>query len=157
LRSLPTEAPVHAGIEARTMRRVHDVLDTERRWRPWRLVAQWLPAPALAALAVVVVLSWWPATSPSPAPVTVASVARETPPAAPATRPARPVAAPAAPSPGAGRTESAPGPERMAPPPELAGALEMYLDLPILENMEKLEHFEVIHTTEMDGEKGHSG
>jgi hypothetical protein len=33
----------------------------------------------------------------------------------------------------------------------------MFLELPILENMEKLEHFEVIHTTEMDGEKGHSG
>jgi hypothetical protein len=33
----------------------------------------------------------------------------------------------------------------------------MFLELPILENMEKLENFEVIYTTDLAGEAGHNG
>jgi len=36
------------------------------------------------------------------------------------------------------------------PPPELAAAPELFMELPILRNMEKLEHFEAIRTTTLD-------
>jgi hypothetical protein len=158
LQSLPPEAPVHAGIEARTMRQVHDVLDTERRRRPWRRLAQWLPAPAMAALAVAVVVSWWPAGPDVTAPTTVASTETSGPaPAAPGTRLARSDG----PNDGAsdGRRPAGPAAERVRaePPPELAGAVEMFLELPILENMEKLENFEVIYTSDLASEAGHNG
>jgi len=36
------------------------------------------------------------------------------------------------------------------PPPQLAAAPELFMDLPLLRNMEKLEHFEAIRTTTLD-------
>jgi len=36
------------------------------------------------------------------------------------------------------------------PPPELAAAPDLFIELPILRNMEKLEHFEAIDTTTLD-------
>ncbi|TMA55416.1 MAG: zf-HC2 domain-containing protein [Deltaproteobacteria bacterium] len=36
------------------------------------------------------------------------------------------------------------------PPPELAAAPELFMELPILRNLEKLEHFEAIRTTTLD-------
>jgi hypothetical protein len=36
------------------------------------------------------------------------------------------------------------------PPPELAAAPDLFIELPILRNMEKLEHFEAIRTTTLD-------
>jgi len=36
------------------------------------------------------------------------------------------------------------------PPPELAAAPELFMDLPLLRNMEKLEHFEAIRMTTLD-------
>jgi hypothetical protein len=46
-------------------------------------------------------------------------------------------------------------PARSVPPPseppaELAAAPDLFVDLPILRNMEKLEHFEAISTTTLD-------
>jgi len=44
------------------------------------------------------------------------------------------------------------------PPPELAAAPELFMDLPLLRNMEKLEHFETIRTTTLDdGEEQSNG
>jgi len=44
------------------------------------------------------------------------------------------------------------------PPPELAAAPELFVDLPLLRNMEKLEHFETIRTTTLDdGEEQSNG
>jgi hypothetical protein len=40
------------------------------------------------------------------------------------------------------------------PPPDLAAAPEKFMNLPILRNMEKLEHFEAIQTTTLDDESG---
>jgi len=158
LATLPDEAAVHAGIEARTMRRVHDVLDTERRRRPWQLLARWLPAPALAAVAAAVIVSWWPATPESPSLVPGRPMAsREVPADGPGQRLARVGGSNEPAGAGTRRAEAVAESAREAPPAELAGALDMFLELPILEHMEKLQNFETIYTTEVDGEKGHAG
>jgi hypothetical protein len=158
LGTLPGEAAVHAGIEARTMRRVHDVLDTERSRRPWRLLAQWLPAPALAAVAMAVIVSWWPATPESPSPLPGRPMASRAVPAdGPDARLARAGGSTERATDGARRAEAVAEPAQAAPPAELAGAVDMFLELPILEHMEKLQNFETIYTTEVDGEKGHAG
>jgi hypothetical protein len=40
------------------------------------------------------------------------------------------------------------------PPPELAAAPDLFMDMPLLKNIEKVEHFESIRTTTLDGDGG---
>jgi hypothetical protein len=40
------------------------------------------------------------------------------------------------------------------PPPELTARPDLFVDLPILRNLERLEHFESIQTTTVEGQGG---
>jgi anti-sigma factor RsiW len=162
LASLPMEADVSAQVEQATLRRVRAEADAEHvprgigaliraRWLTLSLPA--LAATAVVALAVGVVLrSPGPVASPpaSHAPGRSPAVAElESPRAGSHGTPPSAVASardsrtwPATPPPAA--------PPPAAPPPELAQAPELFVDLPILRNMDKLEHFDAILTTTID-------
>jgi anti-sigma factor RsiW len=142
LGALRQAADLPVGLEQATLRRVRAVLGEEadaaaahgvqRSW--W-----WMAPPLAAALAGVVMWRSLPGGAvPRPSeivrrPATVAERVATT--AAPAGRAAEP-------------------PARAAvPPPQIAEALDLYLDMPILENMEKLQNFDAIRTVEV-GEGG---
>jgi anti-sigma factor RsiW len=146
LETLPMEAFVGEGLEQATLRRVRQAAAEEadspaRRW--W---ASWFPLPAVAiATAAVAVLALGVVTySPDGGPALltrvrktrVASAGRPLPPTEPT------------------RTAHA-NPPRVTPhvdelPPELAAAPDKFMNLPILKNLEKLQHFEAIQTTTLD-------
>jgi anti-sigma factor RsiW len=147
LEALPMEAPLSAGLEQATFRRVRVAAADEeeaspRRWR-------WLPLPAFAlATAAVLVLAVGIVrrTGEPPAPRVMAS--------APAKAGGEEAARdPAPPSPIARSAPKAAEPVG-EPPPDLAAAPDKFMNLPILRNMEKLEHFEAIQTTTLDDEPG---
>src|SRR5262249_10934293 len=48
------------------------------------------------------------------------------------------------------RGAMAPSPPPNDVPPELAAQLDLFVDLPLLKNLEKLEHFDAIRTTTLD-------
>jgi anti-sigma factor RsiW len=136
---LEHEATVPVVLEQRTLRRMREVAAAPA-------VRRWWAVPAVSGLAlaatVVVALSFGllhrsgqaPA---APASSSVGRVARATPQAVHRrTAVAR-----------AQRQDVPP----VDPPPELAAAPDLFVDLPILRNMEKLEHFEAIRTTTLDG------
>ena len=153
--ALPMEAEVPAPLEQETLRRVRIAAAEEaeqlaaRRWW-WRLRVPAVAVTALAALVLVVLGHDEVGQKAAPeAPTVVAAkspepkLAREhgdVPAAAVAEAPAPAVVAQA--------------PER--PPEELPTALtarpDLFMDLPILRNLEKLEHFEQIETTTLDGQ-----
>ena len=143
LGSLPQEAEVPGLVEAATLRRMRIAAAEEREHgsRRWG----WLSAPVLAAtavtvLALVVGTRERPGPGPAPAPAVDAPHAQQTarvPDPAPA--PKREAAAVAV-------ADSAPPSE---PPPDLAAAPELFMNLPIIRNMEKLEHFEAISMVEL--------
>ncbi len=143
LGSLPQEAVVPALVEAATLRRMRSVAaeERERGSRPWG----WLSAPILAATGVTVLAlivgtrqGLGPASAPPPAPdVPQAQQLARVPDAAPAA---------------AKREEAAVAvadPAPAEPPPDLAAAPELFMNLPIIRNMEKLEHFEAISMVEL--------
>jgi len=140
LARLPGDASVGAHLEAATMRQVHGVLDTQRRRRPWTQLARWLPAPALATLAATLMVVWWRPSAPEVPSLGIdGSIARlESPTQVPPEPPVTP-------------TDANPAVRRdhAEPPAELAAALEMFLEMPILENMEKLQNYEIIKTTDL--------
>jgi len=136
LEALPIAAPVPDALEQATLRRVR-VLAAEEGDRAatsgWRT---WLPLPALALTAVLVLAIAITRTSDDrgstpvvPAPERVARA-----------RPARPnlrAVAVAPPS---------------EPPPALAAAPELFVDLPMLRKLDRVKHFEAIQTTTLDDE-----
>jgi hypothetical protein len=147
LAALPMTATVPARLEGDTLRRARlaaaeDAHEDGQRPRPWVLVM----VPAAAAAAAAVILTVAPAPSPSgagPAParrlagappqVAERAQPRSTPPAPVHRRRAAPVT-----------------PE---PPPELAARPDLFVNLPLLRNMEKLQHYEAIQTTTLDGQQ----
>jgi hypothetical protein len=142
LGSLPMEADVPVRLEQDTLRRVRlagDEPAPRDRWWSWLLRP--LPAVALVAtLAVAVLVTFLQRGGPVPsrpgAPATqVAKVDQP--------RPAAPVAVARA-----VRREPRHVPDE--PPPVLAAAPDLFVDLPILRHLEKLEHFEAIRTTTLD-------
>jgi len=147
--ALPMEATVPTALEQATMRRVR-VAAAEEIERPTRW--GWWPLPvAVAAMASVALIA-------------VGLVGRsgnvDTMPTATAPRVAGPVATAVPPAPpkrvarAEGRT---PAPVPNEPPPQLANAPDLFMELPILRNMEKLEHFEAIRTTTLDDEPATPG
>lgn len=142
LEALPAEAPVSASLEQVTLRRVRLAAADEAERTPasrWRV---WMPLPVFAlATAAVLVLA-----------VGIVQRAGEVrSPTGPASkRVSKPGAEAAAPRPKAApRVATAPPPE---PPARLAEAPDLFMDLPILRNMDKLRHFEAIQTTTLDDE-----
>jgi anti-sigma factor RsiW len=145
LEALTMEAAVGDALMHSTLRRARLAAAEEaegaaRAW--WRA---WLPLPAVAvATAVVALLTFgvFRYTGEVPGPTGMerapTGVARSSSPPAPA-RTAR------ASRPGAVEPPT-------EPPPDLAAAPGKFIDLPILRNLDKLEHFEAIQTTTLDDE-----
>ncbi len=146
LEALPMEAPVSAGLEQATLRRVRLAAADEAERAPgggWR---SWLPLPAFAvATAAVLVLAIGIVrpTGEVPAPVAVGSPSRA---------PGQPMAKAPPVAPSKTRPAQAPLPPEL--PAKLAEAPDLFMDLPILRNMDKLRHFEAIETTTLDDEPG---
>lgn len=152
LETLPMETEVPVLLEQETLRRVRieaaeevERAEASRWWTRLRVPA--VALTALAALLFVVVshegnderkteVARAPVAAVKPAQERVARAAEDRVPAAPA---------PAA------KTEAAPQ-VPMGPPPELAARPDLFMELPILRNMEKLEHFEQIETTTVEGQ-----
>jgi hypothetical protein len=149
LETLSMEAAVPEALEHATLRRVR-VAAAEESLRPatarWRI---WLSLPAFAvATAAVVVLAFGIMRLTGDAP---AGPGMSHPKAAPQhAAPPGPIAR----LPGRIPPPKAPPAE---PPPELAAAPDKFMNLPILKNLEKLEHFEAIQTTTLDDETPSGG
>ena len=142
LGTLPLDEPLPPRLEQDTLRRVRLAAaddDAPERLGVWR----WLRvgAPALAGAAVLLL-----------------AVRAVQPPAEPAS--AKPLAAHgaskrAAPAPGTAQPATrrrATGNVPSQPPPELAARPDLFVNLPVLRNMEKLQHYEAIQTTTLDGQ-----
>ena len=141
---LPQEADVPPLVEAATIRRMRLAAaeEQERKERRWG----WISAPVLAAAGVTVLVLTinlrrgieeglpgpGPAARVAPATRQVARMPD------PAPAPEEEVAVAA--------VEVAPPTE---PPPDLAAAPDLFMNLPIIRNMEKLEHFEAITMVEL--------
>lgn len=153
LEGLGGEAAVPAGLEDAVLRRIRTLEPEGPGWG--ERVRAWLGAPVLAvgvvgAVLLVAFLARDPGTGPD-APGPLARV-EPVPPAGDA--PVRVASAPAGAA--ADPAETVPvgaEPRRPAPPPEMLAELPMLLDLPILRNMEKLEHFDSITALVADGER----
>lgn len=161
---LVAEAPVSAKLEQDTLRAVRLAAAAEDDLPAstvTRSVAWWLNAavPALATAAVLMVAVGVYHSSRPEKPRTPAGPERVASPAAPATRAvadARPVgthAKPAAPTAVATRAPSH-DLDLAEPPPELAAAPERFIDLPVVRNLDKLEHYEAITAVDDDGPSG---
>ncbi len=166
---LPSETSVSAKLEQDTLRRVRIAAaeDAERpvtpAWRSW--IGITVPAVAAAAvLAVAVGVSRTPPaatagperTAPVPvaaapaAPARVAKTAPKAPPAAdvPAHEPAVVAEAPR-------QIDPSRRPELPSePPPELAAAPDLFMEMNILKNMEKLQNYDAIETTTLHDPAG---
>jgi hypothetical protein len=140
------EAPVPVRLEQATLRAVR-IAAAEEAERPARWWTGWSPVPAVAVAAVAVVAITVTLRSAGDGP----SVQRPAVPARIAARPAAPAAVAASadsnakPRLVAQRRPIEPKPAE--PPRELAERPDLFIDLPILRHMEKLEHFEQIETT----------
>jgi anti-sigma factor RsiW len=139
LETLPTEAVVGEGLEQATLRRVRQVAAEDEESAPGRWWTRWFPLPVLAAAAAVAVVALGVMTYAPESGRGVLTGARKTR-VARVDRPAPRSDTPRAIVPLEG------------PPPELAAAPDKFMNLPILRNMEKLEHFEAIQTTTLDDE-----
>jgi len=141
LEGLPMEAAVSPRLEQATLRRVRLAAADEAERAPASRWRRWLPLPAFAlATAAVLVLA--------------IGIVRRTGevPGAPAVRPApkgdaRGVAQ--APPSLPRRFAKAPPAE---PPAKLAEAPDLFVDMSIIRNLDKLTHFEAIQTTTLDDE-----
>ena len=139
LEGLPTEAPVSASLEQATLRRVRLAAAGEVERAPasrWKL---WLPVPVFAlATAAVLALAIGIVRRTDQMPGTLLLPAHRA-----AQAPPRPTRAPS-------RMAKVPPPAE--PPAKLAEAPDLFMDLPIIRNLDKLTHFEAIQTTTLDDE-----
>ncbi len=173
LAGLPLDAPVSTQLEQDTLRRVRIAAADEAERSTRVRLPTWITAPALAAAAVLAVAvgvtrmspttTAGPASSPAPvppiasAPAAVPRLAKATPPStvARATPPEAESPAPVE----TARVETPSDPSRRPelptePPPELASAPDLFMDLNLLRNMEKLQHYDAIETTTLHEQDG---
>ena len=137
LATLGLEADVPPRLEQRVFREIRRIADEEPASRARRWSGAWTIAPSLAAGAVAVlalVALREVGTSDPTAPREPGAVAT----ARPAT------------SPQVARRSHVPS----EPPGELASHPELFVDLPMLRHLEKLEHFDAIATMEGDDATG---
>ena len=150
LGSLPLETALPPRLEQVTLRsaRLAEAEATKSR-RRWLGVA----VPALAATAVLVVAARLSLQNTEPAPAPAAPARAVT--APPARGPAR--AAERAPAPAPSPAPASPQHRRVArsvpsqPPPELAARPDLFINLPLLRNLDKVQHYEAIQTIAVDG------
>lgn len=138
----PAEAPVSAALEQATLRRIRLAPDAHPETPWWR----WLPLPALVVATAVLALAVGIVRRTGPVP----------PPPRTADRVARATVPPASP-----HREPHAVPRRLPPPSdppaELVAAPDKFMNLPILRNLEKLEHFDAIQTTTLDDDDTPNG
>ena len=148
---LPAEMALPPRLEEATLHRMRDAARAERSerqptpwWRSLSLPALAVAAAAVLALAVGLRQFDVVATRSVDVPDRVAAKSSHQ------AGPQHQVAA-EAPHPRLARQEPRRGSEPPKDPPaELASAPDLFMDLPILRHMEKLEHFEAIRTTTLD-------
>jgi hypothetical protein len=149
---LPMAAELPPRLEQDTLRRARVAADDAdpgeaRRVGRWLLVG----APALAATAVLGLALHGglpPDTTPPEPAKTVASPAQK--PAVVAKVAPGESPRPAASQAGTRKRRAVPG----DPPPELAARPDLFVNLPMLRNLDKLQHYEAIQTTTVDGQQG---
>jgi anti-sigma factor RsiW len=159
LDALPMETEVSALLEQETLRRVRIEAAEEveraasRRW--WTRLR--VPAVAVAALAAIVfVVVGQEERLQRATEVAQVRTVPDSPPPASVARAKSPKAeeseehVAAAPAPPA--VEEPQPRVATVPPPELAARPDLFVELPILRNLEKLENFEQIETTTVDGQ-----
>ena len=152
LGSLPLEAALPPRLEQVTLRnaRLAEAEATNGR-RRWLTVA----APALAATAVVVVAARLSLQDTEPAPAPAQATPAHAGTAPPARAPAR--VAERAPAPAPSPAPGSPQRRRVArgvpsePPPELAARPDLFINLPLLRNLDKVQHYDAIQTIAVDG------
>jgi anti-sigma factor RsiW len=152
--ALPSEAAVSTALEQATLRRVRLAAaeEQERPARPWW---RWsIPTFAIATAAVVVLAVGVLRRTEMPAEAPVVAVAPVRPDNVQVARAAKPKPAPA---PGAPVAEARHEPVPNEPPAELAARPDLFVEMPILRNMEKLDHFEAIRTTTIEDAPAPSG
>lgn len=144
---LPTEASVSDALAQATLRRVRQLAAEEdeataegRWWTRFRVPSVALATAAVIALAFGIFRSEAPgpgvAPTAKPADGRVARVPKAPTEEAPATQPrAKAIVVAEVPA---------------EPPAELASSPDLFMTLPILRNLEKLENFEAIHTTTVE-------
>ncbi len=150
LGTLPLEAALPARLEQVTLRRVRlaDGAEAPERRGRWLGIA----VPALAATAILVVAARLSLRDSGPVSAPVAPGGALT--AAPqriAERAGTP--APTVAPPSRERRRAArvlPG----EPPPELTARPDLFVNLPLLRNLDKLQHYEAIQTISVDGGNG---
>jgi anti-sigma factor RsiW len=149
LTAVPAEAPVPPGLADATLRRIRVLAAeaAERRGRRWTWIA--LPALGFAvATALAVVLR-----DAEPPPVERVAAAPAAPAPATPAPPTRVASVPRRPAPAAAPAAAEESPAVTAmpkePPPELAARPDLFIDLRLLSNLEKIEHFEAISGTQV--------
>ena len=153
---LPMTAAMPPRLAQDTLRHVR-VAAAEDDPRDARRVGRWVlvTAPALVATAALV-LTLRTGTPPGAG----APAARAKPGGTTASKPAPPAqlaqrdARPAAPSQAAPRRRRTVPVVPSDPPPELAARPDLFVNLPMLRNLEKLQHYDAIQTTTGDGQQG---
>jgi hypothetical protein len=153
LGSLPLEAVLPPRLEQVTLRHARRAeAEATKSRRRWVGVA----VPALAATAVLVVAARLSLQDTEPAPPAPAPAAPTRAVTAPAARvPAR--VAERAPAPAPSPAPASPQRRRVArgvpsePPPELAARPDLFINLPLLRNLDKVQHYEAIQTIAVDG------
>jgi len=157
LGTLPMVAAMPTRLEQDTLRRVRLAADADPP-RAASRVGRWLivTAPALVATAALVLtLRTVPPAMDPGAGEPVTGRARGGPAPAPSTpkRLARRDAPPAPPQPEARRRRTAPTVPG-DPPAELAARPDLFVNLPLLRNFDKLQHYDAIQTTTVDDQQG---
>jgi hypothetical protein len=151
LGSLPLEASLPPRLEQVTLRNARLTEAEAATSRRWLGVA----VPALAATAVVVVAARLSFQDTEPVPAPVQAAPSRTLAAPPARVPDR--ATKRAPAPAPSAVPASPQDRRVArrvpsePPPELAARPDLFVNLPLLRNLDKVQHYEAIQTLAVDG------
>jgi anti-sigma factor RsiW len=147
---LADTADVPSALEQATLRRARQLAAEETEapssppWWPLRLPAVAVAGAAVLALAVGL---WRSTPEPTGAAPKRLALREDVEPRGIA--PAVP-----APAPAVERAMRPRGEPPSEPPPELAAAPDLFMDMPLLKNIEKVEHFESIRTTTLDGDGG---
>jgi hypothetical protein len=142
LGALTLDGPLPPRLEQDTLRRVRLAASEDEapeRSGVWRWLRVGAPALAGAAVLMLAVRAVQPPAEPaSPEPLAAYGASKHA------------AAPPAAAKPATRRRAAASVPSQ--PPPELAARPDLFVNLPVLRNMEKLQHYEAIETTTLDAQ-----
>jgi hypothetical protein len=139
LGTLMLDGPLPPRLEQDTLRRIRLAAsedDAAERLGAWRWLRFGAPAVAGAAVLLLAMRGVQPSAEPVTKPLAAYGASRQAAPAPAAARPAT-------------RRRAVASVPRQ-PPPELAARPDLFVNLPVLRNMDKLQHYEAIQTTTLD-------